>query len=489
MNETILIIYAVSLTAILLFSGHAVIILYLSIKGSDVRDEINHEPDNLPTVTIQLPVYNEMYVVERLIDAVCMLDYPKDLLEIQVLDDSTDSTSEIAAGIIGRKQEEGIIIHHIMRQSRKGFKAGALNEGLKKASGDFIAIFDADFIPRPDFLNVTLPHFNNNNIGMVQTRWEHLNEEYSLLTRLQAAALDAHFLLDQEAKNRSGYFLTFNGTAGIWSKECILDAGAWHEDTLAEDLDLSFRAQLKGWEFRFMKDYTTPGELPAEIGGLKAQQFRWTKGAVQNAGRLLPQIWKSKIDTGIKVIASFHLLNNFIFPFILLLALLNIPIIFFKSSGYYDPVFNLFAFFILAFISTLLYFMKAQKDSDRQWHKKLFLYIMFLAGSMGLALSNTKAVLEGLLNIKSEFRRTPKYKLVTKNDSYKRKGYFRNSKLDPGVFIELFLALYCGAGVTMSILYLELAALPFHLLFFIGFSLVSVLSLRNWFLTISKEGR
>jgi cellulose synthase/poly-beta-1,6-N-acetylglucosamine synthase-like glycosyltransferase len=486
MNELILTVYIISLTAILIFSGHAVIMLYLTWKGLNVRENKSETLDYYPRVTIQLPVYNEMYVVERLIDAVCRIEYPRELLEIQVLDDSTDSTTEIIESKISEKRSEGFNILHLKRADRSGYKAGALKEGLKLAEGEFIAIFDADFVPRPDFLKVTLPCFKDKKAGMVQSRWEHLNKEYSLLTKLQAAALDAHFLIDQEVKNRSGYYITFNGTAGIWRKQCIMEAGSWQDDTLAEDLDLSIRAQLKGWKFLFLNNYTTPGELPADIGGLKAQQFRWTKGAVQNAKKLLPQVWKSDNKLDLKIVTSYHLLNNFVFPFILILALLNVPVLFLKTTGYYDPVFNIMAIFIIAFISTLLYFLKAQKSMNKKWHEKINLYIMFLAGTMGLAVSNTRAVIEGLLNFRSEFKRTPKYKLTSGKDSYKSNRYFLNGRLDRGVFIELFLALYCGIGVSMAIKYFELAALPFHLLFFIGFSLVSILSLKDWLITVSK---
>ncbi len=460
--------------------------LYLTWKGPNATETDHNEMDYMPRVTIQLPVYNEMYVVERLIDTVCRVEYPKDLLDIQVLDDSTDATSDIIHAKVIEKRSEGFNILHLTRRTRTGYKAGALKEGLKTAEGEFIAVFDADFVPRPDFLKVTLPFFNDKNIGMVQSRWEHLNRDYSILTKLQAAALDAHFLIDQDAKNRSGYFITFNGTAGIWRRQCINEAGGWQDDTLAEDLDLSFRAQLKGWKFKFLNGYTTPGELPADIGGLKAQQFRWTKGAVQNARKLLPQIWKSKNKLDIKIVATYHLINNFIFPFILLLALLNVPVLFLKSTGYYDPVFNIMAVFIIAFIGTLLYYIKAQNKMTKYWHEKIILYMIFLAGTMGLAVSNTRAVIEGLLNFRSEFKRTPKYKLTSRSDSYKSNRYFLCRRLDQGVFIELFLALYCGIGVSMSVLYLDITALPFHLLFFIGFSLVSILSLKDWIITITK---
>jgi cellulose synthase/poly-beta-1,6-N-acetylglucosamine synthase-like glycosyltransferase len=279
-------------------------------KPKDTNDE--------EMVTIQLPMYNEMYVVERLIDAVCEIEYPKDKLEIQVLDDSTDETVEVVAKIVKAKQELGFDIQHVRRSNREGFKAGALKEGMKSAKGKYIAIFDADFIPKKDFLRNTLRYFTHDKIGLVQTRWEHLNEDYSILTKIQALALNGHFVIEQTVRNKAGFFIQFNGTGGVWLKECIEDAGNWHADTLTEDLDLSYRAQLKGWKFIYLRDFTTPAELPAEMNALKAQQFRWTKGAIETSKKLLPIVWKGKIPLRVKLQATFNLTNNLVFPLLFL---------------------------------------------------------------------------------------------------------------------------------------------------------------------------
>jgi cellulose synthase/poly-beta-1,6-N-acetylglucosamine synthase-like glycosyltransferase len=443
---------------------------------------IQHKPipdfECKDVVTIQLPLYNELYVVERLIDAVCAIDYPKDKLEIQVLDDSTDETVEVAAKIVEEKKKLGFDISYIHRENRKGYKAGALKEGLAIAKGMYIAIFDADFIPRKSFLKKTLSFFSDENVGMVQTRWEHLNSNYSILTKAQALALDGHFVIEQTVRNKAGFFINFNGTGGVWRKECIEDAGNWHSDTLTEDLDLSYRAQLNGWKFIFLKDFTSPAELPSEINALKAQQFRWTKGAIETAKKILPLVWKSKIPLRVKLQSTFHLSNNLVFPFILLAAILNVPLIFVKNSGSHEVYFALMSVFVLAFISTFLFYLYSQKDVRSDWRKKIVLFPLFMAGSMGLAVNNSRAVFEGLMNRKSEFVRTPKFKVVDEKDSCTGKKYL-NSKIGFSVIIESIMAVYCLIGIVSSIYFLELAALPFQLLFFTGFSFVAITSIKN----------
>lgn len=436
-------------------------------------------PDYSKTVTIQLPLFNELYVTERLINSVCEIDYPKDKLEIQVLDDSTDETVQIAAKLVTEKQALGFDIKHIHRTDRTGFKAGALKAGLQIAKGEFVAIFDADFIPKKDFLKKTLKYFSSDKIGMVQTRWEHLNEDYSILTKIQALALNGHFVMEQPVRNKAGFFINFNGTGGVWRKSCIEDAGNWHADTLTEDLDLSYRAQLKGWRFIFLRDFTTPAELPLEINALKAQQFRWTKGAIETAKKILPAVWSSNIPLRIKLQSTFHLSNNIVFPFILLAAILNVPLIFIKNSGPHDLFFNTMSIFVLAFISSFLFYLYAQKAIAEDWRKKIVFFPLFMAGSMGLALNNTLAVVEGLLDRKSAFVRTPKFKVVGKNEKWSGNKYLRDLKIDISVFIELMLAIYCLIGVIASIYFMELAALPFHLMFFIGFGSVSILSIKH----------
>lgn len=477
MEDIVLISYFLSLSILFVFGCHGFIMIYYHRKYRGVNPVQKNNSEDV-VVTIQLPLYNELYVVDRLIQAVCEIDYPKDKLEIQVLDDSTDETTQIAAEIINRKKEEGFDIVHVRRDSRKGFKAGALKEGLKTAKGEYVAIFDADFIPRKDFLKKTLSFFSDDKVGMVQTRWEHLNGDYSLLTRAQALSLDGHFVIEQTVRNKAGFFIQFNGTGGVWRKSCIEDAGNWHDDTLTEDLDLSYRAQLNGWRFVFLKDFTSPAELPSEINALKAQQFRWTKGAIETAKKVLPQVWRSKVPLRIKLQATFHLTGNLVFPFILLTAILNVPLIFIKNSGSHEAYFALLSLFIFAFISSFLFYLYSQKDIRTDWRKKIVLFPLFMAGSMGLAVNNSRAVIEGLLNRKSEFVRTPKYKVIDGKDSWIGKKYVA-PKFGMSVIVELIMAIYCLIGIGSSIYFLEIAALPFQILFFMGFSFVSLTSIKH----------
>jgi cellulose synthase/poly-beta-1,6-N-acetylglucosamine synthase-like glycosyltransferase len=478
MDDIVLVSYFLSLTILLIFGSHGFIMIFYHNKYKTNKPVENKDFTPDKKVTIQLPLYNEIYVVDRLISSVCAMDYPKELMEIQLLDDSTDETSELVANLVKEKQNDGFDIQHIRRNSREGFKAGALKEGLKVAKGDYIAIFDADFVPKKDFLLKTLKYFNKPEIGMVQTRWEHLNENYSIITKAQALALDGHHVIEQSVRNKAGFFIQFNGTGGIWKKECIEDAGNWQADTLTEDMDLSFRAQLKGWKFVYLKDFTTPAELPFEINALKAQQFRWTKGAIETAKKILPMVWKSNIPIRVKLQATFHLTNNFVFPFILLAGILNVPLIFIKNSGPHDTFFNLMSIFVLAFVSSFLFYLYSQKDVHSDWRKKIALFPLFMAGSMGLALNNSRAVMEGLMNRKSEFVRTPKFKVVNKSDASNSFKYM-NKKVQLSVYVEMVLAVYCFIGVLASVYFMELASLPFQLMFFIGFAFVSFTSLKS----------
>ncbi|OGU55197.1 MAG: glycosyl transferase family 2 [Ignavibacteria bacterium RBG_13_36_8] len=477
----VIFVYIFSLVMLLIFSSHGFVMLYYHRKYGTFQPKGSDESTEGKKVTIQLPLYNEYYVAERLIDTICEIEHPKENLEIQVLDDSTDETVDVVAKAVAKKQSEGFDIVHVRRPNRSGFKAGALKEGLKTAKGDFIAIFDADFLPKKDFLKTTLNYFTDPKVGMVQTRWEHLNEDYSILTKIQALALDGHFVIEQTVRNKSGFFINFNGTGGVWKKTCIEDAGNWHADTLTEDLDLSYRAQLRGWKFVFLRDVTTPAELPSEINALKAQQFRWTKGAIETAKKILPLVWKSNIPLRIKLQSTFHLTNNFVFPFILLAGILNVPLIFIKNSGPYNNIFNFMAIFVIAFISSFLFYMYAQRDVHEDWRKKIVLFPLFMAGSMGFAVNNSRAVIEGILNRKSEFVRTPKFKIIDKKDTLLKNKYLSSTKVDTSAIVELLLAIYCFIGVAASIYFLEIAALPFHLMFFLGFSCVSFLSLRHSF--------
>ncbi|ROL59005.1 glycosyltransferase [Bacteroidetes/Chlorobi group bacterium MS-B_bin-24] len=479
MEYAILIFYFLSLTVLFLFGVHGLVLLYYYHKTQKISLPQYELPKELPRVTIQLPIFNELYVVERLIRHVCKIRYPKDKLEIQVLDDSTDETQEVAKKLVEDYRAQGYDIHYIHRDNREGFKAGALKNGLELAKGEFIAIFDADFVPPEDFLEKTLPYFQNPQVGMVQTRWGHLNEDYSFLTKALALALDGHFVMEQQVRNRAGFFINFNGTAGIWRKETIIDAGNWQPDTLTEDLDLSYRAQLKGWKFVFLNDVVSPAELPADINGLKTQQFRWTKGAVETAKKILPLVLKSKLNWKVKLEAIVHLTSNIVFPFILVVALLNIPLVVIKNTfDTFDVYYNAMSIFVLGSIASFLFYLYSQKAIHIDWRNRILLFPVFLAGSMGLAINNTKAVIEALIGKKSGFTRTPKYRIVSNKDDWRFKKYVQR-KISPTVLFEILLAIYYVIGIGISIYYLEIAAIPFQLLFLLGFGTVGYMSIRH----------
>jgi cellulose synthase/poly-beta-1,6-N-acetylglucosamine synthase-like glycosyltransferase len=488
MQDFIIASYFISLTILFLFGSSGFVMIFYYLKHRDKKIEKAGPLLEFPPVTIQLPLYNEYYVAERLIDAACEIDYPRDRLEIQVLDDSTDETADIVARRVEHFAAKGFDIKHLRRDNRQGYKAGALKEGLLTATGDFIAMFDADFLPQKDFLMLTLPYFYlDPKIGLVQTRWEHLNRDYSFLTRVQAMALDGHFVIEQNVRNKAGFFINFNGTGGIWRKECILDAGNWEADTLTEDLDLSYRAQLRGWRFKFLNDVTSPAELPSEINALKSQQFRWTKGAIETARKILPQVWRADLPLEKKIHATFHLSNNIVFPFILIAGILNVPLIFIKHQGGYEMYFTIMTVFVFAFLGSFFFYLYSQKDVYEDWQKRMLLFPLFMAGSMGFAVNNTRAVLEGLFRRKTEFIRTPKYSVIDKGDNWLDKRYAL-MKVHYTVVIEIVLALYCIFGVCASIYYLEIAAVPFQLLFSLGFGLVAWLSIRHAWLARQLSG-
>lgn len=479
MEEVILIIYFLALNVLFGFGIHGLILLYYYRKTQTYKHKEPKLPEELPMVTIQLPLYNEYFVVERLIRSVCNIKYPKEKLEIQVLDDSTDESQELCKSLVEEYKQKGFNIKYIHRTDRTGYKAGALKNGLELAEGEFVAIFDADFVPNENFLLKTIPYFSDPQIGMVQTRWEHLNEEYSYLTRAQALALDGHFVLEQQVRNKAGFFINFNGTAGIWRKSAIIDAGNWEPDTLTEDLDLSYRAQLRGWKFVYLNDVTSPAELPADINALKTQQFRWTKGAVETAKKLLPRVLKADLPLKVKLECFVHLTSNIVFPFIIIVALLNVPIVLIKNTvGGFDEFYSFMSIFVLASISTFLFYMYAQKAIHLDWRRRLLLFPVFLAGSMGFAVNNTKAVLEALIGKKTGFARTPKEGIVGTAPQPKVKKY-KSNKFSWTVLFEILLALYFVVGIGISAYFLEIAAIPFQLLFLLGFGTVGFLSLRH----------
>jgi len=479
MEDLILLVYFLSLTILFGFGLHGLVMLYYYHKTQKMLKPDASMPEEYPVVTIQLPMFNELYVIERLIRSVCSITYPVDKLEIQVLDDSTDESTEIAKTLVNEYQQSGFDIKYIHRTNREGYKAGALKAGLETARGEFVAIFDADFVPNPDFLMSTIPFFKNSEVGMVQTRWEHLNEEYSFITRAAALALDGHFVIEQQVRNKAGFFINFNGTAGVWRKSTILDAGNWEPDTLTEDLDLSYRAQLKGWKFIFLNDVTSPAELPADINALKTQQFRWTKGAVETAKKLLPTVMRADLTLKVKLECIVHLTSNIVFPFIIVVALLNVPLVIIKNTiGGYDTYYNLMSIFVLASISTFLFYMYAQRAIHLDWRRRLLLFPVFLAGSMGFAINNTKAVLEALINKKTGFTRTPKYNIEHARDDWKKKKYVQK-KISLMIIFEIFMTIYYVIGIGISAYYLEIAAIPFQLLFLMGFGTVGYMSLRH----------
>jgi len=478
----VVVIYSICLAFIFCYSLAQLHLtwLYRSKPNFSTPQTIN--PEIWPSVTVQLPVYNERYVVSRLLDAVAAFRYPKEKLQIQVLDDSTDDTSAIVAAKIKQLQQQGLTIEHIRRSERIGYKAGALQHGLQTATGDFIAIFDADFIPAPDFLEKTIVAFTSPEIGVVQTRWGHLNKNYSLLTRLQAFGLDAHFTVEQLGRNLGGHFINFNGTAGVWRKTCILDAGGWHADTLTEDLDLSYRAQLRNWKFIYQQQTIAPAELPAEMNGLKSQQYRWTKGAAETSRKHLTQVLKSKQTIATKLHAFFHLLNSSVFVCVLLTAILSVPILFIKQAyPQFGWVFKAAALFLLSMVALILFYWTAHTNhTATNYSRARFVpdFILFLSMSMGMSLHNSVAVLEGYLGYKTPFIRTPKYNLVTAQDSWQNTVY----RL-PGVsiltWLEGLLALYFVWAIWLGLKFQNYGLLPFHVMLAFGFGMVFCYSLAH----------
>lgn len=439
----------------------------------------------LPLVTVQLPLYNEFYVVERLIDCICAFDYPKEKLEIQVLDDSDDESFEIAARIVHFYQLQGIDIQHIRRPERIGYKAGALAYGTERCRGEFIAIFDADFLPEPDFLRKTVPHFQDENIGVVQSRWEYTNADYSFLTKVQAFGLNAHFSIEQVGRNAGDHFINFNGTAGIWRKACIADAGGWQSDTITEDLDLSYRAQLKGWKFQYLEELGSPSELPVEMNALKAQQYRWTKGAAECVGKNLPKVIKAKgVPFSTKLHATFHLMNSSVFVFILILSLLAMPVIIIKPElNEYIFLYRLSGFFMLSwFILAAFYWVShayGKSNKSRLFISFITQFPLFLSISMGLALHNSIAVIEGWIGRKTPFVRTPKFNINEKNENWEENKY-NVKKIGLLTYFEAGLLIYFLFTFNECINYGDFGMMPMVLFLIVGYSIVFFNSISHW---------
>ena len=436
-------------------------------------------PAAWPTVLVQLPLYNEQNVVERVIDACAALDYPADRLHLQVLDDSNDATVALAAARVAHHAARGLSISHVRRPDRQGFKAGALRFGLEGNTDEYVAIFDADFVPEADFLKRTIPYFlPDAQIGVVQTRWGHLNENEDLLTRLQAFGLNAHFLIEQVGRTFAGFFINFNGTGGVWRRACIDDAGGWHTDTLTEDLDLSYRAQLRGWRFVYRPDIVAPAELPAVMDALKSQQFRWTKGAAETAHKHLGRMWRSAQPLPVKLQATFHLLNSSVYIVIMLMALLSVPLVFVREQHReFQGVFQLASVFLLGFAPLVYYYYTAWRMAHPGrplWRYPGF-FLLFLSVSMGLALHNARAVVLGWVGQHTPFVRTPK---AGSGGPAKRRRY-RTGGVGGLVLLEGLLALYFAFGLAAGLYFNDFGLLPFHTLLTIGFSAICYYSVRD----------
>ncbi len=484
MEIAITLLYSLSLLYIFLFSLGQ---LHLTrIYQRTRKQKMETKTDTLsifPKVTIQLPIYNEKYVVERLIDSISKLNYPKDQFEIQILDDSTDETTEILLRKIESLRPLELDIKLLHRENRIGYKAGALDHGLHSATGEFIAIFDADFIPSTDFLMKTISHFANESIGVVQTRWGHLNKDYSLLTQLQAFGLDAHFSIEQNARSAAGSFINFNGTGGVWRKKCIDDAGGWSHDTLTEDLDLSYRAQLKNWKFVYLEDVETPGELPIIMPAIKSQQYRWNKGAAETARKNFGNVLRSDFSVKNKMHAFFHLFNSSVFVCLLVAAILSIPMLYIKHNHpEIEWLFNLGIIFLCGFLSITLFYWVATKRFYPTGTGKIFLYLYprFIIVSMGLSLHNGLAVMEGLLGRKTPFIRTPKFNLSEKQKTWKGNVYVKTT-INPQTILEGFLCLYFLGGIASGIMLRDGGLLIFHAMLALGFGAVFYYSVKPSF--------
>jgi cellulose synthase/poly-beta-1,6-N-acetylglucosamine synthase-like glycosyltransferase len=435
-------------------------------------------PDPLawPVVTVQLPLYNEMYVAERLIDAVCRLDYPAGRLEIQVLDDSTDETTEIVERVVAGYRAEGVDIRLLHRVDRTGFKAGALEAGLKGARGELLAIFDADFVPTPDFLRRSVPHFlADSGLGLVQGRWDHINRSYSLLTRVQAILLDGHFMIEHSARNRSGRFFNFNGTAGIWRRQAIESSGGWEHDTLTEDLDLSFRAQLQGWRFLYLPGLKVPSELPVDVNGFKSQQYRWAKGAVQTGRKLLGRVVCAPLPLKVKLEAIVHLTNNASYPLMVLLSLLIFPAMLLRhGTSTLTLLLVDVPLFLSATASVLTFYLMSQFAGNDDWRRELRFLPAVMSVGIGLSVNNAKAVISGLFHQGGTFVRTPKYRIEEAGQNWTAKRYRVGT--DPTRLVEALLAVYfLGCTIYAAVAGMWLS-IPFLLLFVQGYGYMAVLS-------------
>ncbi len=477
-DMALLIPYFIVLILLASYGAHRYVLVYLYYKN---RKNHTSEPKerfaDLPRVTVQLPIFNEKFVVERLVDTVCRLDYPQDKLDIQVLDDSTDETVGVASQLVEQYAAKGFPITYHHRSNREGFKAGALAEGLKTAKGEFVAIFDADFVPPEDFLLRTIHHFTDPSIGMVQTRWSHINRNYSFLTEVEAILLDGHFVLEHSARARSGVFFNFNGTAGVWRRRAIDEAGGWQHDTLTEDTDLSYRAQLKGWKFIYLQDVECPAELPVEMTAFKTQQARWAKGLIQTSKKILPHVLNSKERFHVKLEAWYHLTANLSYPLMIVLSVLLLPAMIIRFyQGWFQMLYIDLPLFLASTFSISSFYLVSQRELFPKSWPRAILYLPFLmALGIGLTITNTRAVIEALLGKQSAFARTPKYRVETRKDKVRANKYRRRLGWVP--WLELLIGCYFAVTVYYAVENENYITVPFLILFVLGYWYTGLMSL------------
>lgn len=476
---TILVLYFGILGVLAVYGGYRVkqVIDFWRYRNFVPKPAGQFSEEELPLITVQLPLFNEMYVVERLLKAVTAIDYPREKLEIQVLDDSTDETVKLAEATVAKYRAEGFDIHYLHREDRTGFKAGALEQGNKTAKGELLAIFDADFVPKPDCLRKLVHYFTDPLVGCAQMRWSHINGSYNLLTKLQTIMLDGHFVVEQTTRNRTGGFFNFNGTAGIWRREAIELSGGWQHDTLTEDTDLSFRAQLMGWKFVYLLDEEAPAEIPVEINAFKAQQRRWAKGVMQVGLKLYPRIWRAQLPLRVRLEMFFRLTGNISYPLMIVASFLQFPLLLVR---YNQPLYHLMVvdlpLLFFSSISVFLFYGTAVWYLDERRSPRLLHLPMVMALGIGLAFSNARAVLEALLGVKSEFVRTPKYQVEkTDDETWKAKKYRRKRGLLP--LLELGFSIYFLLAISYAVRLRMWGTIPFLTLFFFGFGYMGIMSL------------
>jgi cellulose synthase/poly-beta-1,6-N-acetylglucosamine synthase-like glycosyltransferase len=474
----LLIPYFIVLIILAAYGGHRYWLVYLYYKHKKNKTtEPGAHFAELPRVTVQLPIFNEQYVVDRLLDAVCRLDYPKDKLDIQLLDDSTDETVEVARLLVERYAALGHPVVYLHRENREGYKAGALEAGLKTAKGEFVAIFDADFVPPPDFLLKCIHHFTDPKVGMVQTRWTHINRNYSLLTQVEAILLDGHFVLEHSGRSRSGVFFNFNGTAGMWRRQAIDEAGGWEHDTLTEDTDLSYRAQLKGWKFLYLQDVECPAELPVEMTAFKTQQARWAKGLIQVSKKILPKVMASDASRHVKIEAIYHLTANLSYPLMIVLSVLLMPAMIIRFyQGWFQMLYIDLPLFMASTFSISSFYLVSQKELfPKSWLKALLYLPILMSLGIGLTITNTIAVLEALVGKQTAFVRTPKYRVESKKDKVQGAKYRKRLGWVP--WIELLIGTYFALAIFYAIDNENYFTVPFLLLFVVGYWVTGLMSL------------